>query len=106
MKKLFALIPLAIMLVATVPVQAAGVSVVALPNPIGIPEVIIVAVLLILASWKKSWIRVITSIGIIIWGAYFTAYDIKWAAPVIAIGVVLFIIGILNIMGSHRAQEV
>ena len=106
MRKLFALIPLAIMLGATAPVQAAGVSVVALPNPIGIPEVIIVAVLLVLASWKKSWIRIITSIGIIIWGAYFTSYDIKWAAPVIAIGVVLFIIGILNIMGSHRTQEV
>ena len=106
MRKLFALIPLAIMLGATAPVQAAGVSAVALPNPIGIPEVIIVAVLLVLASWKKSWIRIITSIGIIIWGAYFTSYDIKWAAPVIAIGVVLFIIGILNIMGSHRTQEV
>ena len=106
MKKLFALIPLAIMLVPTAPVHGAGVSVVALPNPIGVPEVIIVVALLVLASWKKSWIRIITSIGIIIWGAYFTSYDIKWAAPVIAIGVVLFIIGILNIMSSHRTQEV
>ena len=106
MKKLLALIPLAIMPVATVPVQATGVSVVALPNPIGIPEVIIVVALLVLASWKKSWIRIITSIGIIIWGAYFTSYDIKWAAPVIAIGVVLFIIGILNTISPHRAQEV
>jgi len=104
MKKLLAFIPL--LALAPAEAQAAEVSVVAVPNPIGIPEVIIVAVLLGLASWKKSWIRVITSIGIIIWGAYFTSYDIKWAAPVIAIGTVLFIIGILNIISSHRAQEI
>ena len=104
MKKLLAFIPL--LALAPTQVQAAEVSVVALPNPIGTPEVIIVAVLLGLASWKKSWVRVITSIGVIIWGAYFTSYDIKWAAPVIAIGTVLFIIGILNIISSHRTQEV
>ena len=106
MKKLFALIPLLALAVFTTPAQATEVSVVAVPNPIDVPEVIIVVALIGLASWKKSWIRVITSIGIIIWGAFFTPYDIKWAAPVIAVGVVLFIIGIMNIIGSHRAQEV
>jgi len=104
MKKLLALIPLISLF--PVPVQAAEISVVAVPNPIGIPEVIIVSALLGLASWKRSWIRVITSIGLIIWGVYFTSYDIKWAAPVIAIGTVLFIMGILNIISAHRAQEV
>jgi len=104
MKKLLAFIPLLALVPG--PAQATEVSVVALPNPIDVPEVIIVAVLIGLASWKKSWIRVITSIGIIIWGAFFTPYDIKWAAPVIAIGVVLFVIGIMNIISSHRMQEV
>lgn len=104
MKKLLLFTPLTALIPA--PAQAAEVSVVALPNPIDVPEVIIVTVLIVLASWKRSWIRIIASIGIIIWGAYFTPYDIKWAAPVIILGVVLFVIGIMNIISSHRVQEV
>jgi len=32
-------------------------------------------------------------------------YDIKIAAPLIAVGTVMFIIGIMNIISSHRTQE-
>ena len=107
MKKLLALIPLAIMLVATVPVQATGVSVVALPNPIGIPEIILVAALLGFALWKRGWIRIILCLGIITWGIFFMAYDAKVAAPLLGVGVVLFILGVMTQIRNvkHEAYE-
>jgi len=104
MKKITILIPILTLFVTT-PAHAAEVSVVALPNPIGIPEVIIAIALLGFALWKTSWIRVFLSIGVIIWGTFAMPYDIKLAAPLVTVGAVLFIIGIMNIISSHRAQE-
>ena len=75
-------------------------------TPIGVPQLIFIILLLGFALWKSHWIRVILSIGIIIWGAFTLPYDIKIAAPLLTIGVVLFIIGIMNIISSHRVQEV
>lgn len=75
----------------TVPAQAGGITAVVLPNPIGLPEVILVVALLGFALWKKGWPRIILSICIIIWGTFAMSYDIKIAAPLIAIGSVLFI---------------
>lgn len=75
----------------TVPAPAAEISVVAQPNPIDIPEVIIVSVLLICALWKSGWIRIILCLGVIIWGIFFMPYDAKVAAPLLGVGVILFI---------------
>ena len=88
------------------PVQASnGITAVVLPNPIGIPEILFVIALCGFALWKKTWIRVILSLGVIIWGAFTMSTDVKFAGPLVAIGTVLFIMGITNIISSHRAQE-
>jgi len=87
----------------TIPAMAAtDISVVALPNPVGIPEIIFVIALCGFALWKKDWLRVLLSICIIIWGAFTMSYDIKIAAPLIAIGTVLFIMGILTFLKKSR----
>jgi hypothetical protein len=89
-----------------VPVQAAEISVVALPNPIGIPEIILVLAMLGFALWKKGWIRLILCLGIITWGIFFISYDAKVAAPLLGVGVVLFILGIMaQIQSTREAAE-
>ena len=75
-------------------------------NPVGLPQVIFVLSLLGFALWKTHWIRVLLSICLITWGTFAMPYDIKIAAPLVTIGAVLFIIGIMNIISAHRAQEV
>ena len=97
MKKiLLALVIVMVGVLYAAPAQAATeISVVALPNPIGIPEIILVVALLGFALWKKGWIRIILCIGIIIWGIFFITYDAKVAAPFLGVGVVLFIIEVL-----------
>ena len=84
------------------PTQAAEISVVALPNPIGIPEIIFLVALCGFALWKTSWLRVVLSICIIIWGVFFAPYDLKIAGPAIAVGTVLFINGIMDLVGRMR----
>jgi len=74
-------------------------------SPIGLPEIIFLLALMGFALWKGSWLRVLLSICIIIWGVFAMPYDIKIAAPLIAVGTVMFIIGIMNIISSHRTQE-
>jgi len=92
MKKIWiALIMSIIAMLHTVPAQADGITAVVLPNPIGLPEIILVVALLGFALWRKGWSRIILSICIIIWGTFALSYDIKVAAPLIAVGVVLFI---------------
>ena len=84
------------------PVAADGITAVVLPNPIGLPEIILVLGLLGFALWKKGWLRIILCLGIILWGIFFIPYDAKVAAPLLGVGVVLFIIGINGQIQSAR----
>jgi len=103
MKKIWIVFIMSTMaLLYTMPAQADGITAVVLPNPIGLPEVIFVLGLLGFAIWKKSWIRIVLSTGIIIWGAFAMSYDIKIAAPLIAVGTVLFIQAILKQIQQAR----
>jgi prepilin-type N-terminal cleavage/methylation domain-containing protein len=68
----------------------------------GLLEMMLVIAIMGFAFWKKSWIRVTLSVCLIIWGAFAMPYDIKVAAPLIGIGTVLFIMGILNLIGQSR----
>lgn len=70
----------------------------------GIGDIILVIALLFFALWKKGWIRIILSACTIIWGVFFISYDIKIAAPLLAVGAVLFIMAILRQIQSARAQ--
>jgi len=82
-------------------------------NPLGIPQTTMFIVGLCVsfgmvgfAFWKKGWLRIILSICIIIWGVFFMSYDIKIAAPLIAVGSVLFIQAILKqIQQAREATE-
>jgi len=69
---------------------------------IGILDILFVLALMFFALWKTGWLRVILSICIIIWGVFAIPYDIKVAAPLLAIGTVLFIMGILSVIKSYR----
>ena len=71
----------------------------------GLIEMILVIALIGFAFWKKSWIRVLLSLCIIIWGAFAMQYDIKVAAPLLAIGTVLFIMGTLNLISKYRESR-
>lgn len=100
MKKSILAITLAILLLA-VPAAAAAqeISVVTVPNPIELPEILFIVALVGFACWKTSWVRVILSVGIIIWGVFTLEYDVKFAAPLISVGAILFIAGIMKMGG-------
>lgn len=107
MRKLYVIFAVATMaLLLPSPLQAATeISVVAFPNPIGIPEVLIVIALLGFALWKRDWVRIVLSLCIIIWGAFFIPYDVKLAAPLVGVGSILFIMGILRLIAQYRERE-
>jgi len=108
MRKLFVIIPAVGLALCSVPALAQGgdVSVVVVPNPVGIPEVILVVALLTFAIIKKGWIRMMLAVCIVIWGAFFVSYDIKMAAPCLAVGAVLFIQALLTqIQAAREATE-
>lgn len=71
-------------------------------NPIGIPSIIFVISICGFALWKKDWIRILLSVCIIIWGAFAMQYDIKIAAPLIALGTILFIMSIMRRIQAAR----
>ena len=72
----------------------------------GIGDMILVIALLFFALWKKDWIRIILSTCIVIWGAFYISYDIKVAAPLIAVGATLFIQAILvQIQNSREMMQ-
>lgn len=106
MRSLYIILAVAMMaMLVPSPLQAATeISVVALPNPIGIPEILIVIALLGFALWKKDWIRIILSICIVIWGVFFMPYDVKVAAPFLGVGLVLFIMGIMAQIQHARGE--
>jgi energy-converting hydrogenase Eha subunit C len=75
-------------------------------SPLGIPQMMLILALMGFALMKQGWLRVITSLCLIIWGAFAIKYDIKIAAPLLAIGTTLFFMGILNeIRKSRESQE-
>lgn len=69
---------------------------------LGILDIVFVLALIGFALWKTKWIRVMLSIGVMVWGVFAMPYDIKVAAPLLAIGIVLFIMGILSVIKSYR----
>jgi hypothetical protein len=71
----------------------------------GIGDMILVIALLFFALWKEGWIRIILSLCIIIWGVFFMSYDMKIAAPLLTIGIVLFITSTLRLIKNYRSQE-
>ena len=72
--------------------------------PLGIPQMIIILALMGFALWKQGWLRVILSLCLIIWGVFAIESDIKVAAPLLAIGSVLFFMGILNEIQKSRSS--
>jgi len=93
---------LPVMALAGVPVPIMGqeeITAVVLPNPVGFPEITFVGILLALAFWKTGWLRVILSICIIIWGVFALPYDYKISIPLVALGTLLFVEGILALTG-------
>jgi len=72
---------------------------------IGLPQILLVLAIMGFALWKKEWIRVLLSICLIIWGAFAMQYDIKIAAPLVSVGTVLFIMGILTLFRKFRGGE-
>lgn len=73
------------------------ISAVVLPNPVGIPEIIFLAVLIGCAFWKKGWLRLMLSICIIVWGVFTAGYDMLIGVSVIVIGCVLFFLAIMKV---------
>ena len=71
----------------------------------GLLEMIFLIAIIGFAFWKKSWIRVLLSLCIIIWGVFAMQYDIKVAAPLLAIGTILFFMGVLNMIRENRAAQ-
>jgi hypothetical protein len=65
---------------------------------------IVILALLWGALWKQGWLRVATSLCLIIWGTFALQYDIKIAAPLVGIGTVLFIIGTMNLIAQYRER--
>lgn len=107
MKKIWLVFTLAMVgVLYALPVQASnGISAVVVPNPFGIPETILSIAFLAGALYKKSWLRVILSLGLIILGAFAVSYDIRIGASLVSVGALLFIMGILNLIKQYRGGE-
>lgn len=71
----------------------------------GILYVLLILAFIGFALWKRSWVRIILSICIIVWGIAAMSDDVKIAAPIIGLGTLLFISGIMNaIKGGHKEE--
>ena len=73
-------------------------------GPMGIGNIIIIGFFLVIAVWKKGWIRIIMSLGVVTWGAFALDYDAKIAAPLIAVGTILFFEAIIKTIQQRRAE--
>lgn len=71
-------------------------------GPLGIRNMLFAVALMAFALWKKSWLRVILALALIIWGVFVIPYDIKIAAPFIGIGFILFVMGISQLITVSR----
>jgi len=74
-------------------------------DAIGLSEIVFILGLCAFALWKTGWIRTVLSICIIIWGVFAMPYDIKIAAPLTSVGVILFIIAVLNHIKQYRGGD-
>jgi hypothetical protein len=75
-------------------------------SPLGVPQMMVIIAVMGFALWKQGWIRVILSLCLIIWGAFAVGYDMKIAAPLIAIGAMLLFMATLRLIQNYRKQDV
>lgn len=75
-------------------------------SPLGVPQMMLIVALMFFALWKQGWIRVILSLGLIVWGAFAIGIDIKIGAPLVGIATVLLFMGIFQLAQNARNQEV
>jgi len=66
-------------------------------NPLGVPQILFLIALCVFALWKTSYLRLILSVCIIIWGVFSMPYDVKIAAPMVGLGVILFFTGLFKV---------
>jgi hypothetical protein len=71
-------------------------------DPLGLPAIIFIAGIAGFALWKKGWLRILLSICLIIFGVATIAYDIKVAAPLIGLGVILFVMATMRQISIAR----
>jgi hypothetical protein len=71
-------------------------------GPVGLVNMMFAVALMGFAFWKMGWLRVTFSASLIIWGAATTPHDMKMAAPFIAVGVVLLLMAILQLISDYR----
>lgn len=74
-------------------------------NPLGIPQMLLIIALLFFAFWKKSWIRLLLSICLMIWGVFAFEYDIKVGAPLVTISTVLFFLALMKVWKGREYVE-
>jgi len=74
-------------------------------GPTGIVNMMFAVALMGFAFWKKGWLRVMLAVSLITWGAFMSAYDMKIAAPFIAVGSLLFIMSIFRLITNYRAEQ-
>ena len=74
-------------------------------GPMGIVNMMFAVAIMGFGFWKKSWLRVILSVGLIIWGVFAMPYDIKVAVPLVGIGAVLFLMATMNLIGQYRQSR-
>lgn len=66
---------------------------------VAILQVPLILAMMFMALWKQGWLRAVLSLCIVIWGAYYMTYDIKMAAPLIAVGAMLFFMSVFQLTG-------
>jgi hypothetical protein len=74
-------------------------------GPMGITNMMFAVGLMAYGFWRKSWLRVMFAVSLIVWGVFAMPYDIKVAAPFIGIGALLFILGISQSIKSHAEAK-
>ena len=83
----------------------ASVTSLLIEGPMGISHVMFAVALMGFAFWKRTWIRVTLSLCLVIWGVFAMPYDIKMAAPLVGIGIVLFVMGTMNMISQYRERR-
>ena len=71
-------------------------------GPTGIINIMFAVALMGFAFWKKGWLRVMLSLSLVIWGTFAMQYDVKIAAPFLAVGTLLFILAIFQLITASR----
>ena len=71
-------------------------------NLLGVPQMLFVVALCGFALWKRGWLRAVLAVCIITWGAFAVAYDVRVAAPLLALGIILVALGLYQEIGTER----